>query len=221
MAAQNGDPEAMHLFQLIGAPLLAVIQAEAQAAQTSAEYIQRVGFDPKPEKKPDLDQLHNAGNIDQVRLGPMKMASFSVDRRDADGNIQQQEVSIPVLSLFPVPMLQVKDAEFNFSVRVVTRVPLQSADDKDQTLGHDSNKDFLAPERVELKGMLAPKGAGGERLSAMNIDIKIRMEQSDMPAGLMKLMNLMDHSASSKPKRMLTEEPAPEAAKPEKPKENA
>src|SRR5215471_5869357 len=202
MAAQNRDPEAMHLYQLIGAPLLAVVQAEAQAAQTSAEYIQRVGFDAKPTKNPDTDQLQNAGNVDLVRLGGMKMATFSVDRPDADGTLRKHDISLPVLSMFPIPLLQVKDAEFSFAVRVLTRVPLQSAEEEKKDVGHDSNKDFLAPERVELKGMLAPHGSGGEKMSEMNINVKIRMEQADMPAGLMKLMNLMEHSASAQPREL-------------------
>ena len=45
MAVRLTDPEALHLYQLIGAPLLAVIQAEAQAAQVSADFISRIGFD--------------------------------------------------------------------------------------------------------------------------------------------------------------------------------
>jgi hypothetical protein len=143
-----------------------------------------------------------------VRLGDMKMAKFSVDRADAQGNAVKHDINIPVLSLFPIPMLQVKDAEFNFSVRVLTRVPLQSSDEPDKSVSHESNKDFLAPERVELKGLLAPKGAVGERATTMNIDVKIRMEQADMPAGLMKLMTLMDHSANSQP-RILKEEVEP------------
>ncbi len=210
MAAQNGDPEAMHLFQLIGAPLLAVIQAEAQAAQTSAEYIQRVGFEYSTKDRPkNADKLHAPSDVDTVRLGNMKMAKFSVDRTDAQGNLVKHDINIPVLSLFPIPMLQVKDAEFNFSVRVLTRVPLASTDEKDQTLSHDANRDFLAPERVEMKGLLAPRGSRGEQVSSMNIDVKIRMEQADMPAGLMKLMSVMDQTASAQP-RVLTPEPEKE-----------
>src|SRR5689334_3311526 len=48
MAVRPTDPEALHLFQLIGAPLLALVQAEAQAAQVSAEFIRRIGFGDAP-----------------------------------------------------------------------------------------------------------------------------------------------------------------------------
>ena len=37
---------AMWLYQLIGAPLNALVKAEAQAASTTAEFIERYGFNP-------------------------------------------------------------------------------------------------------------------------------------------------------------------------------
>lgn len=211
MAVQPGDPEAMHLYQLIGAPLLAVVQAEAQAAQVSAEYIQRTGFDqPEGVDESDTgaqgakkDLLHNAGNLkNRVELGPVKMATFSVERPDSSGQVRTHEISIPVLSLFPIPLLQVKDAEFSFSIRVLTRVPLESERDDTQRSRPQTAEDFLSSQRVELKGMLAPHGTEGERQSEMNINVKVRIEQSDMPAGLMKLLNLMDGSTKSQPREL-------------------
>ena len=52
MAVRPTDPEALHLYQLIGAPLLAVIQGEAQAAQVSADFISRIGFEKAPTPAP-------------------------------------------------------------------------------------------------------------------------------------------------------------------------
>ena len=63
MAVRPTDPEALHLFQLIGAPLLAVIQAEVQAAQVSADFIKRVGFDiPQERWFTNLTQVGNVGS---------------------------------------------------------------------------------------------------------------------------------------------------------------
>src|SRR5262249_43779687 len=98
-------------------------------------------------------------------------------------------------------LLQVKDAEFEFDIRVLTRVPLQTPEDekKDVQSGHAPSMDFLAPDRVELKGMLAPKQAGDAKSTQMGIKVKVRMEQADLPAGLIKLMHLMDHAVTAVP----------------------
>src|SRR5262252_10603808 len=134
MGVHSGDAEAMHLYQLIGAPLLAVVQAEAQAAQTSADFIKRVGFTGDSADDPTKDLLQHGGNI-----GDLKMAEFTLQRPDVTGKVQPVDVKIPVLSLFPVPLLQIKDAEFTFAIRILTRVPLQSSDEEDKQLAPMAN----------------------------------------------------------------------------------
>jgi hypothetical protein len=50
--------------------------------------------------------------------------------------------------------------------------------------------------------MLASHSAAGERVSEMNMNVKVRMEQADMPAGITKLLSLMDGSAKSQPREL-------------------
>lgn len=226
MAMQPTDPEAMQLYQIIGAPLLAVIQAEVQAAQVSADFIRRVGFNAPPlplpagsppegpasppegaappeqggdgaqkaKSKPEDKPLQDGGE-----MGDLKIAEFSIERRDAQGNSQPYVVRVPVLSLYPIPLLQVKNAEFDYNIRIISRVPLQSPDQEDVDTGYTPSKDYLSPDRVELKGMLGPGLGRGETTSAMSMRVKIQMEQSDIPAGLTKLLSIMDQNVSATP----------------------
>ncbi len=61
-------------------------------------------------------------------------------------------------------------------------------------------KDYLAPELVELKGMLSPHpGTAGSQTSEMNLRVKVRMEQADIPAGLLKLLTIMDQAVTTAP----------------------
>jgi uncharacterized protein DUF2589 len=223
MSVRQTDPEALHLFQLIGAPLLAVIQAEAQAAQVSAEFIKRVGFEgPGPAAPPHAAmateppsptgpaQSASPGSVrngdakpaplqDGGDLGALKVAKFEIDRFTADGQSSPLVVRLPVLSLFPIPLLQVRDAEFAFNINVVSRVPLDDDPQRQNDPAMTPSRDFLQPDRVELKGFLASSGVGQSRDEA-NIKVRVRMEQSDLPAGLMKLMSVMSENASAVPK---------------------
>lgn len=226
MAMQPTDPEAMQLYQIIGAPLLAVIQAEVQAAQVSADFIRRVGFDaprlpptagsppdgaPSPPEgasppeqdsagaqktnpKADGKSLQDGGDI-----GGLKIAEFSIDRRDAQGNHQPYIVRVPVLSLYPIPLLQVKNAEFDYNIRIISRVPLQSPDQSDTDDAFTLSKDYLSPDRVEFKGLLGPGVGRGETTSSMSMHVKIQMEQSDIPAGLTKLLSVMEQNVTAAP----------------------
>jgi len=199
MAVRPTDPEAMHLFQLIGAPMLAVIQAEAQAAQTSAEFIRRMGFEAPAAEGP-VKTLQQGGD-----LGALKAAEFRIDRYAPDGTLQPHVVRVPVLSLLPIPMLQVKDAQIDFDIRVLSRVPLGEHHDDVHDPAFSASPDFLAPDRVELKGFLT-SSPPGEATNQASIRMSVRVEQSDMPAGLMHVMKLMGESVSAAPLALVEQE---------------
>jgi Protein of unknown function (DUF2589) len=256
VAIRPTDPQALLLYQIIGAPLLAVIQAEAQAAQVSADFISHIGFEPRPappatadvqtdgtqpvddtqptattqpdgastvptpSPKPRAKMLQDGGDI-----GALRVAEFRVDRIGRDGNPIPYTARVPVLSLYPIPLMQVKHAEFDFDIRVVTRVPLedpqedqqeqktaqqeqQPPQDTDQNNPQErkvsaSSKppNYLDASRVELKGFLANTrgGAGGRTVTDASIKVRVRMEQSDLPAGLIQLLKMMDDNVSLVP----------------------
>lgn|SRR5262249_36930741 len=210
MAVRPTDPEALHLYQLIGAPLLAVIQAEAQAAQVSADFIRYVGFDKPPAEKPGATEppavrpLQEGGDI-----GALKVAEFRIDRYTADGKPLPHVVRVPVLSLFPIPLMQVKHADFDFDIRVVSRVPLEDPrpGHADQTTNSQTRPDFLDNDRMELKGFLGKSGGGaGEAVNHASIKVRVRLEQSDMPAGLAQLVRLTGENITMAPAALLEEE---------------
>ena len=223
MAVRPTDPEALQLFQLIGAPLLAVIQAEAQAAQVSADFIRRVGFDgraaesdgtapatPESASRPQGGALEPRGISspstalqDGGDLGSLRIAEFRLDRPGSDGRPQSFVARVPVLSLFPIPLLQVKHADFNFDIRVLSRVPLDDPREgkKDSQLSPQSSLDYLAKDRVELKGFLASSrgGSNADVVTDASIKVSVRMEQADLPVGLIRLMSIMGENVSLEP----------------------
>lgn len=208
MAVRPTDPEALHLFQLIGAPLLAVIQAEAQAAQVSADFIKRVGFEtaPGPAQQTQPTGPPGGGYADEPalqnggELGAMRVAEFRIDRFGADGTPAPFVVRVPVLSMFPIPLMQVKHADFDFDIHVVTRVPVEDPREgrDDNALKQPASSDYLSNNRVELKGFLAGGRRGPGSVDA-SIKVKVRMEQSDLPVGLTSLMRIMTESVSAAP----------------------
>jgi len=204
----QSDKEVLNLYQLIGAPLLAVVQAEAQAAQVSAQFIRQIGFTQKPTEAgatpsaseiPPHRDLEEGGNF-----GDLKMIQFRHQVRGADGSSRLHEMNVPVLSLFPIPLLQVKDAEFDFAIRILdheqrgAQLPAASPAKKAVV---DDREEFLSKSRVELKGTIAGRQAPSslQRSTEMQLNVKIRMEQADMPVGLAKLLAALDQGIASTP----------------------
>jgi hypothetical protein len=113
--AEQGSParpseepqrEVLSLSQLIGAPIHALVDAEAQSAMATARFIRNVGF--KPPEDGDLGDL-----------GDLQMARFKSTRRGEDGEEEDFEVQIPLLTLLPIPALQIQDAELEYYVKVI------------------------------------------------------------------------------------------------------
>ena len=249
MAVRPTDPEALHLFQLIGAPLLALVQAEAQAAQTSADFIRRVGFDareteapaaagstpaappvatatvrttdavaplaavpaardPTAEEQPSAPQLtaSPADDDDSAALqaggdlGDLRIAEFRFDRYAPDGTPRPHVARVPVLSLFPIPLLQIKEAEVDFGIRIVSRIAMADGQ-KSSSADTRLKPDFLALQRVELKGFLSGVNGttSGQAVTQANIRVRVRMQQSDLPAGLTKLLAMMTDGTAATP----------------------
>jgi len=98
MAVNNS----INFGNLLGAQLTALIEAEADAARVSAEYIENVGFEKDP------------------KTGAMKLrtVTFIMKRRDMDDVIREHMIEIPVLTLVPIPILSIEEAEVEFDLEV-------------------------------------------------------------------------------------------------------
>ena len=133
------------------------------------------------------------------------------------------QVEVPLLSLVPIPALQIKYAELEYYAKIlqtprstVRKNTIQSAlppSEKEAQSGSAAAADTGSPtpttslpefRRVDFKARLG-QGPGtardtGRRESSleMQMHIKVRMEQADVPAGLSRLFNLMEHSISNK-----------------------
>jgi hypothetical protein len=204
------DRAARSLYELIGAPLMALVDAESQAAKATANFIKSMGFepaDPPTSSAPEDDRPENFGHL--------KMVTFRYQRRDAEGQPQTFKVEVPLLSLIPIPALQIKNAELEFFAKIidypkVAQAPRQKSA-KIQKQGDDSESggereradkyDIMHLPGRDLKatfGNDASTDPGGRtRKLDMQIKMKIKMEQADIPAGLGNLFNLMQQNITS------------------------
>ena len=172
-ASPSQKNSALSLSQLIGAPIQALIEAEAQAAIATAQFIRNVGFTPDPDRP--LNEL-----------GELQMARFSRTRRNAQGEEEIYQVEIPLITMLPIPALQIRDAELEYTVKVLD-TEVTSRDSRDAV---QSNTLGLKDPPATLRATLARDGRSNRRSLDMLLKMKVNIEQSDMPTGLAKLLNL-------------------------------
>lgn len=191
---------ALSLYQLLGAPLFALIQAETYAANATADFIERVGFEPS----------EGGAQPQQEDLGKLRTISFEQERRTADGQAAKYKVEVPLLSILPVPALQIKEADLEFFVKVVDIVSLEQQKRQGQSkqaeeAGSETyptgSKRVPTPPHMDMKALLGRGQPGAPRapdsVFDMQVHVKIKVAQADPPAGLSRLFNLMEQSISS------------------------
>ncbi|MEQ8355344.1 MAG: DUF2589 domain-containing protein [Kiloniellaceae bacterium] len=182
--------DVLSLAQLIGAPIHALVDAEAQSAMATARFVRSVGFTGSDES--------GAGGMGD--LGELQMARFTRRRRKADGTAEDVEVQIPLLSMLPIPALQIKDAELDYTVKIIQTEALPQRQAEVNQLMTPREAEPLREPPATLRAAFAREPRPGDRRSVdMLVKMKLRIEQADMPGGLAQLLALASETSSQIP----------------------
>lgn len=171
----------MELKDLISGPLVATIDADTISTRRYLSYLYELAFE--------------SYDPETGKVGRLRALEFNYRTSDPIG-VHNQKVSIPLLTLVPLPLLQVKEADFDFDIQIIDAVSA----DKNATFSlknperNASSQD--ATEGVKLRVSMAASNIEGtsevkqrQGLSA-NMKVKVKMQQADMPGGLSNLLSL-------------------------------
>lgn len=170
----------MELKDLISGPLVATIEADSISSRQYLNYLLEVGFE--------------SCNKETGEAGKMRMLTFYFMQSDINGTARQK-VSIPLLSLVPLPLLQVKEADFDFDIQIIDAVKEETEEIFSLKKGQVQQTDE-EDKQMKLRVSLAPSvGEGNSRASlrqglSANMKVKVRMQQADLPGGLANLLHL-------------------------------
>lgn len=162
------NSQVMELKELISAPLTATIEADALSAQKYMECLMRIAVDTDP-----------AGGKASLR-----MLTFSYTDRSL-GKSERRTFSVPLLTVMPLPLLHVQEAEFDFDVQILDvsgsfQTPAFSF--KDWKAVSDGQSQDVGDRKMRVT--LAASSS-----MSTNMKVRIKMGQSDVPGGLAALLN--------------------------------
>lgn len=174
----NSTSRVMDLRQLIAAPLVATVDADALSTKKYLDHLFTVAFEPDENDK----------NLP----GKLRYISFNYK----EGN-KIRTISLPLMSLVPLPLLQVKEAEFNFDINIVDSVVTQA--EKSFQIRQPAEGDSEDEEQeFALRATLATQSQTSSEKSSSsmraNMKVKVVMQQADIPGGLTNLLQLTNNS---------------------------
>ena len=172
----------MDLNDLIAGPLLATIDADSMSAQRYLDYLFKITFE--------------SYDSDSGKVGALRMLTFNYQSRDLTG-LRTQSVSIPLLTLVPLPLLQVQEADFNFDIQVLDASIKQRQSsfsfekgecvgEPDDSYGKDTR---LRVALATSSGSYVNKAEGRQSSLSANMKVHVKMRQADMPGGLSVLLS--------------------------------
>lgn len=180
----------LNFASMIGGPLSAVINAQTQAAITSVDFIKAVGFQSE----------------DGTDKGKPVMVSFeydkAVEQTDEQGvtttSPQRFELTVPILTMLPIPFIRVEETTIDFNAKITS---VQESAVSDQ-LGIDSSVS-LKFKPIELKTSFSYKRStsSSDKIErTYSLQIHVRAVQDEMPAGMERLLGILENSISEVPK---------------------
>lgn len=172
------------LRELVGILLGDLIVAETHAAKASADFLREAGF--------------LGGKNASDDWGRVRFVTFSFAVQDADGE-KVRTVRVPLLSLLPIPLQQIEQAEYEFFAKVNEVKKIEPAPKESYALG--SAAYGMAQPFQDLMCEVAPypsESAPDKKDAVPKVRVKLTMRQADLPAGLSSSLRRIEQASASK-----------------------
>lgn len=186
---------------LIGAPLKAAIEAQALAAQSTIEFIHKVGFKQPVTGGPDL-LFNNTQN--DADAGELRNVTFEYQKTDENGTEQDFKLTVPLLAITPIPYIRIDEMTIDFKAKLTDSI-VRKADTSfqlDSTVS-GSYSAFWSPIKVEARVSSTFKASASVQANSTreySMDIHVRATQDAMPAGLSKILDILEDAITNRKK---------------------
>ena len=161
--------QALPLEYLVSAPLVAAVNAQRVAAESTKNFVQSMIEDGKP-----------------------ITVDFSVDSKAADGSSSSIDVSAPLLAMVPVPHLRIDSLTTRFTFEISQTFRNASSTEKSINTEISSGKMLSPWVSASLKGSASSKGSKESTLNRSGqLDITVQASESEIPEGLARVLSLL------------------------------
>ncbi len=179
------DPHTpLSLAEIIGSVMTSVLEAQAQAARSTAEFVEDVG-------------LTEAGvGTDEPRR--LRVARFRYTKPDENGEPREFVVEVPLLGMVDIPALSIKQARFHLTYDVATAEAAKAP--AETTLGRmtKASTATLKGSIVKMRRTVAPSGIQGVQ-QAGGIEVSVELEKAEIPVGIERILEILENAAAEAP----------------------
>lgn len=162
----------LEMDKLIGAPLAAAADASINLANSTAEFINKVGFD-------------SAGNVRNVAFKYEKRSA----NEDGTSNLDEMKVDVPILAIVPIPNLQVDEVNVLFDMEVKQSEKQDTSFDVGASVTGSLG---IGPIKVSVTGSVSVHSnhtRSSDNSAKYHVDV--RATNHGIPEGLARVLDMM------------------------------
>lgn len=184
---------------LIGAPMKAAIEAQALAAQSTIEFIHKVGFQ-EPASPTDL--LFAAPSQD-ADAGRLRNVTFKYTKKDQNDVNTEFVLTVPLLTIVPIPYIRIDEMTIDFNAKLTDSIvrTTSSSFQLNSTVGGEYSA-FWSPLKLDFRVSAALKLDSASQASSAreySMNIHVRAVQDAMPSGLSKILDMLEDAIRDEP----------------------
>jgi hypothetical protein len=190
---------------LIGAPLKAAIEAQALAAQSTIDFIQKIGFQGSAD--PQAKDLLFDKPSEDADAGTIRNITFTYKKKDEAGEEKDFKLSVPLLTITPIPYIRIDEMTIDFKAKLTDMIQSESASQSSVSASSKGKfSAFWSPVKMEFRASATYKTTSSTAASQKreySMDIHVRAVQDEMPGGLSKILDILEDAVSDKgPKKV-------------------
>ncbi|WP_341504081.1 DUF2589 domain-containing protein [Gallaecimonas sp. GXIMD4217] len=179
MAVEGRELASLDFGNLIGGPLNAVVESQAKSAITTANFIKEVGFD---------------------KDGKIVNVDFSYNRKDDQGRDQEFTLTVPFLTMLPIPYITVDSAEIEFNAKITsTKESNMSSNFTQQVDASAGGSWWFAKASIKSKTSYQRQRSTTEKEErTFDMKVKVQARNADTPAGTERLLTILENTIEEK-----------------------
>lgn len=181
--------------QLIGAPMKAAIEAQALSAQSSIEFIQKIGFKDTGGDYQPTDMLLADPSKD-ADAGELRNVTFKYKKKDEDDTVKDFELTVPLLAITPIPYLRIQEMTIDFSAKLTDAIErtTNTSFKLDTNVG-GSYSAFWSPIKLDFRvsaTFTTQTQTTARSQREYQLTIHVRAVQDEMPSGMSKILDMLE-----------------------------
>jgi len=191
---------------MLGGPLVAVVNAQAQAAMSSANFIKAVGFKQPPDNKNTKNESPETGEPIYVTFKyPKEIAPYQPGETPTPAQIQMMKIEVPILTMLPIPFIRIEETTIDFKAKINSMEYRQV--DSSFNIKADASAGIKYPPLFSVASAKLKVSTSYQRSSHegnnvtrnYSMNVKIRAVQDELPSGMEKIIGILEDSIRSQP----------------------